>query len=226
VLDTSGSVDGEKLAELQSGIHSLLGGLRAGDEAGLVTFDHEIRQRVPFTTDLARVERGVRGILPGGSTALLDALYAGTLLADGRGRSLLVLFSDGEDNVSWLDSRELVRVLEQSNVLVQVVGIVAPPPVFPPPRFGTPPVPQQPPQVKTLRRLAEVTGGRFWPAASAARLAEAFGAILEAMRTRYVLRFEPPQPQLPGLHAIDVRLVGRRGSVHCRPAYFVPPAPR
>jgi hypothetical protein len=45
------------------------------------------------------------------------------------------------------------------------------------------------------------------------------------MRTRYVLRFEPPQPQRPGLHPIDVRLVHRSGSVHCRRAYFVPASP-
>jgi VWA domain-containing protein len=85
VLDTSASVAGEKLVQLQAAARGLLGGLRAGDEAALVTFDHEIRVRVPPTGDRARVERGVNGILAGGSTALLDAVYAGTMLASAAG---------------------------------------------------------------------------------------------------------------------------------------------
>ena len=39
VLDTSGSVDGDKLIQLQAAGRALLGGLRAGDEASLMTFD-------------------------------------------------------------------------------------------------------------------------------------------------------------------------------------------
>jgi Ca-activated chloride channel family protein len=215
VLDTSGSVDGEKLRQLQAGVVTLLRGLRPGDEAALVTFDHEIVLRVPPTAELQRLERGVRGILPEGATALYDALYAGTLLAGGHQRSLLVAFSDGEDNLSWLETQELHRVLQESNVLAQVVASVP----------ERPPLPE-PAHVRALRRLAEITGGQLWPADSPERLASAFAAILEAMRTRYVLRFEPQYPQRPGLHEIEVRLVRRSGKVHCRRAYFVGPASR
>jgi VWFA-related protein len=224
VFDTSGSVDGAKLAQLQAAGLALLRGLRPGDEAALLTFGHEIAVRVRPTPDLARLERGLRGILPGGSTALWDALYAGTLLA-GPGRSLLVLFTDGQDNLSWLDAAELRRVLEQSNVLVQAVGLEPPAPrLLAPGRTQPPPV--ELPYLRTLRQLAELTGGRFWPASSPDRLADAFGAIADSMRTRYVLRFEPMSPGRPGLHPIDVRLVRRSGRVHCRRAYFVGPASR
>ncbi len=190
-----------------------------------MTFGHEIAVRVPSTRELARVERGLRGILPGGSTALRDALYAGTLLASGPGRPLLVLFTDGEDNLSWLDAHELQRVLEESNVLVQTVGFVPPesPTHFP---GRAQPPPGESPHVRTLRRLAEVTGGQFWPAAAPARLADAFSAIVEAMRLRYVLRFEPEHPRREGRHELDVRLRHRRGKVHCRRAYFVSRSPR
>lgn len=225
VLDTSGSVAGEKLGHLQRAGLTLLEGLRPGDEAALVRFGPEVELSVPKTRELARVERGLRGIMPGGSTPLWDALYAGTLLASGPGRALLVLFTDGEDNVSWLDAAELRSVLERSNVLVQIVGIV--PALQQVAVLG----PQQPqpiesPYVRTLRRLAEPTGGRFWPAASPERLADAFASLLEAMRSRYLLRFEPAAPQRPGLHTIDVRLTRQRGKVHCRRTYFIDPASR
>jgi VWFA-related protein len=223
VLDTSGSVDGDKLEKLQAAGRALLGGLRTGDEASLVTFDEEVRLRLPPTSDRTHLEHALGGIRPGGTTALLDALYAGTMLASGRGRSLLVVFTDGEDNLSWLDARQVSRVLLESNVLVQAVGIV--PKEEGGPYRGTigerPPA--EPPHVRALRHLAEVTGGRFWAASAPDELADAFLAILEAMKTRYVLRFEPGLTKREGLHELEVRLTRRKGKVHCRKAYFVGP---
>ena len=77
--------------------------------------------------------------------------------------------------------------------------------------------------MRTLRHLAEVTGGRFWAASAPDELAAAFLAILEAMKTRYVLRFEPGRARREGLHELEVKLTRRRGRVHCRKAYFVGP---
>ena len=222
VLDTSGSVAGERLLRLETASRVLLHGLRPGDEAALLTFGHEIVVRVPPTSDLARLEAGLGGIKAGGSTALYDALYAGTMLTSGRGRFLLVLYTDGEDNLSWLDAQKVQRVLEESNVLVQAVGIV-PPGGLPSGGLGRQ-RPLEPSQVRVLRHLAEVTGGRFWPAASAATLADAFAAILESMRTRYVLRFDPDGERRPGLHRLEVKLTRRKGHVQCRRGYFVGPA--
>jgi Ca-activated chloride channel homolog len=229
VLDTSGSVAGEKLAQLRTAAKALLGGLPEGDEAALVTFDHEIRVRVPPTLDRATLGRGLDGIRPGGATALYDALYAGSLVAAGRGRSLLVLFTDGEDNLSWLEAPQVQRVLEESNVLVQAVGIVpgedGTSSSRPPGYLGsfTERPPAEPPHVRTLRHFAEVTGGRFWAASSPEQLAGAFVAILDAMKTRYVLRFEPDRVRREGLHELEVKLTRRKGKVHCRKAYFVGP---
>jgi VWFA-related protein len=223
VLDTSESVANEKLVQLQAAARGLLGRLRPGDQAALVTFDHEIRVRVPPTADRARLERGVNGILAGGSTALLDALYAGTMLASGGGRSLLVVFTDGEDNMSWLDADEVRRVLEESNVLVQAVGVVSTDAETTRLYEARRQAPPEPSHVRLLRQLAEVTGGQFWPAASPDRLGEAFLAIAEAMKTRYILRFEPDRVRREGLHPLEVKLTRRKGKVHCRKAYFAGP---
>jgi Ca-activated chloride channel family protein len=223
VLDASGSVDGEKRIQLQAAARALLGGLRPGDKAALLTFGEEFRVRVPPTGDRTRLERAVGGILPGGATALYDALYSGALLASGRGRSLLVLFTDGEDNLSWLDAAQVQRVLLESNVLVQAVGIVPKEerPSYPGARNAGEPA--EAPYIRTLRHLAEVTGGRFWTASAPDRLAEAFLAILEAMKTRYVLRFEPNRVRREGLHELEVNLVRHKGKVQSRKAYFVGP---
>jgi VWFA-related protein len=231
VLDTSGSVAGEKLEQLREGVRAVLRARGAADTVGLVTFDQEIRVRVPPGSDPALVERALAAAQPGGATALYDALYAGTVLASDRGRSLVVVFTDGEDNLSWLDARAVARVLEVSNVLVQVVGIGAPDvsePVSNVARgsYGDirrSPAPE-PPHVGLLRRLAESTGGRFWPAGKPRDIAAAFEAMVAAMKTRYVLRFDPGHAHRAGRHEVEVKLrKGRRGKVHCRKAYFAAP---
>ena len=217
VLDASGSVTGDKLVQLHSALRTFVGKLRPEDEAALLTFDHEIRLLVPRTRNRDALAGAIDKVRSGGSTALFDALYTGAELATGPERGLIVLFTDGEDNASWFDAGQLRRVLEQSNVLLQTVGVV--------PVERRAPVPDTP-HVRLLRQLAEVTGGRFWPAASPGGLASAFVAILDAMKTRYLLRFEPAQGAPEGRHELDVRLVRRGGKVHCRKAYYVAPAPR
>lgn len=224
VLDSSSSVAGEKLVQLRAAARALLGGLAPDDEASLVTFDEEVSVRVPPTRDRARLEQGVSRIQPGGATAVFDALYAGTMLASDRGRTLLVLFTDGEDNVSWLDASRVQRVLLESNVLVQVVGIVPGGQELPfESTTETERLAAEAPYVATLRRFAEATGGRFWAASAPERLENAFLAILAAMKTRYVLRFEPDRARRVGLHKLEVKLRRGKGQVHCRKAYFIGP---
>jgi VWFA-related protein len=226
VLDTSGSVAGEKLRQLQAAAHVLVQRLH-GDQVGLLTFGNEIRFRVPFTTDTAQVEAAMAGIRAAGATALYDALYAATLVSPPRGRALLVLFTDGEDNLSWLERSEVQHALEISNTILQAVGIV------PDDRPTSVPVspanslaivqrrPDEPTHVRRLRQLAESTGGRFWAASAPDKIAAAFGAILDAMKSRYVLRFEPARGRQPGRHALEVTLARGHGVVHCRKAYFI-----
>ena len=144
-------------------------------------------------------------------------------------------FTDGEDNLSWLDAEKVARVLQVSNVLVQVVGVggrgkedeeprdTAQGPLADTRRSPGP----EPPHVAVLRRLAESTGGRFWSAGDPRGIAAAFEAMVAAMKTRYVLRFDPGHANRAGRHEIEVKLrSGRRGKVHCRRAYFAAsPAP-
>ncbi len=246
VLDTSESVSGQELARLQAAAQTVLQRLGPGEKAALLTFGGGIEVRVPPTSDHLLLGRGIRGILAGGGTPLYDALYSAVSLASDWGRSLFVVFTDGQDNLSRLDARQLERVVEASNALVQAIGIVpelpAPTPAPPPPELssheaGYSPLrpfyvspedlgESEPAHVRTLRRLAESTGGRFWPVPAADALGPAFLAVFEAMRTRYVLRFEPDGASRPGSHRLELKLAQRRGKVHCRRAYFVGPPGR
>jgi VWFA-related protein len=248
VFDTSASVAGEKLDQLKVAGQALIRRMSPGDEIGLVAFGHEIQLLVPPTTEVARVKSALNALQAGGSTAVYDALYAAALLAPERGRALVVLFSDGEDNLSFLDLADLLRVLERSDVIVQAVGIL--PSALGSVPFsgnltqtagGDPAVAQNlfqannlqmrgpdasvPPSeyLRALREIAEATGGRFWVATAPERLANAFETMVEAMKRRYVLRFEPEGVTREGRHTLTVTLARRSGNVHCRKAYFVGP---
>jgi VWFA-related protein len=224
VFDTSESVRGATLEALKAAARAFIGGLRAKDEVGLVAFSHEIRRLARPTTDKAKVVAALDRLEAEGPTAVWDALSAAMNVLPPTSRSLVVVFSDGADNKSWLDGERVYAQARRSNALVQVVGpsstVRSVRPVF---GFGTRGLATEVPEslyVADLRRVAELTGGRFWSADSPDRLAEAFRAIIEAMNSRYVLRFDPGPDAKPGWHGIEIKLEGAKGDVRARQGYW------
>ena len=237
VFDASGSVAGARLDDLRAAGRALLAGLRPQDETALVTFSHELRVVVPQAGDRAAVEHGLDGLDPKGNTALWDGLYAGLKLPVSRGRPMVVLFTDGQDNVSWLTRDQVQRVAEESDALVYVVAIVPPPEEAPAAGVlrGIPPRGEDLPgfrlearsteavALRALSHLAEATGGRLWPAGSSAQLGRTFLRILAEMRSRYLLSYGPTGVPREGWHRLEVKVKGHRGTVRSRSGYFVAP---
>jgi VWFA-related protein len=204
VFDNSYSVKGEKLAALVKAGEAFLSGLRPADEAALITFSHEIVWAAGPTADKEAVRRALQRLEPLGSTAVFDALHVALTLSDVRGRSLVVLFTDGDDNTSILGEPELLSVAERQNALVHVVALGG-----------------RTDQMKIVRELAEHSGGRLWTPDSPQRLQEAFAAIAASMSERYVLRYAPQGVRREGWHRLDVRLKGAKGAVQARRGYWV-----
>jgi hypothetical protein len=75
-----------------------------------------------------------------------------------------------------------------------------------------------PPRDNTLPELAEITGGRVWSAANGEELRRAFLALLDEVRGRYLLRFEPALGEPKGWHALEVKVHGK-GRVRARRGY-------
>ena len=221
VFDTSSSMAGDKLVALQKAGEAFLDGLRPLDQAALMAFSEEISWIAGPTEDKAGVRRALDRLTAAGATALIDALYAAITLSDSGRRPLVVLFSDGWDNQSFLDERDLRLTAERANALVHVVSWQ--PPLEGPMPGSNVPIPVEPEHERMLRQIAESTGGRLWGADSPARLRDAFAAIAEAMGHRYVLRYEPQGVTREGWHRIELRLRGEKGDVQVRRGYWVPP---
>jgi VWFA-related protein len=214
-FDTSSSSE-PKLGDLKAAAHALLKGLKPGDEAGLLTFSHRLRLLARPTTDLAAVHDALDRIRTSGATSVFDALYAALKLPTPGRRALVVLFSDGEDNMSFLSPSQLQAVAARANVLLAVVGLrQAQVP-------GTPAVWTETNGARVLRGLAESTGGDVWWADSSARLPETFERVLSAMKTRYVLQYDPADVARAGMHRLDVRVKRPGMDVRARRSYSVP----
>ena len=162
VLDTSGSMEGERMAAARGALDRFLFDLLGpDDEIFLYRFSYQPRLVHDWTTDPARLSRALGGIRPTGGTALYDAVAEGVRMAEtGRHRKkAVVIISDGNDTNSETDDRALQRLIRQTEVLVYAIGIDGPVSVF-----GGRPVPRQPiPRTRPPRIPFPLPGGNRAP---------------------------------------------------------------
>lgn len=128
VLDTSGSMDGDKMHAAKQALNRfLLDLLREEDEVFLYRFDNSPELVHEWTTDRARVSRKLQAIRPGGGTAMYDALAEVIPLAQaGRHRKkALIVISDGNDTSSRTPVDVLKAQIRETEVLIYAIGIDA-----------------------------------------------------------------------------------------------------
>ena len=223
-LDRSASVSGRKLELLRGAARAFLRELRPQDEAALIAFDYRIELRHEATTDRAAILGAIEGLEAGGATSVIDALYVSLKRRLGAGLPLVVLFTDGQDTMSWLENDDVQRAARESSTLLHVVGTE--------PRglrmarstrgAGYAPVFKESGYVHLLRRIAETTGGAYWAVESDEHLEATFRKVLEVANGRYVLRFEPQDVARPGLHRLEVAVRRRGVDVRARKEYLIP----
>jgi VWFA-related protein len=224
VLDVSGSVSGQKIANLSAAVDLLLEGLRPGDRAALVTFSHRIWLRTPLVSDFSALRDTMSKAEAGGGTALHDAVYAGLALSDVQdSRPLLVAFSDGLDNMSWLSADVVADAARRANAVVYGVAVAAGTRAASVTWSNRPTWVVQPEYTKGqtdfLDAIAAATGGRVLKADTTSNLPQAFNEILREFRTRYVITYSPHGVDTPGWHRISLKVKGRHAAVKARTGY-------
>ncbi|MDP1568502.1 MAG: VWA domain-containing protein [Vicinamibacterales bacterium] len=174
VLDTSGSMAGDRMAAARDALDRfLLDLLRPDDEVFVYRFSTHAELVQEWTTDRREVSRRLGRLSAAGGTALYDAVAeAAPMAQSGRHRKkALLVISDGNDTNSRTTAGELARLIRETEVLVYAIGIDArgettvtrnpprQPPIFRPPipnpfpipggggRRGSPLPPPQPPMM-------------------------------------------------------------------------------
>ena len=224
VLDVSGSVSGQKMANLSDAVSLLLHGLRGDDRAALVTFSHRVWLRTPLTSKLSALSDVLSKTAAGGGTALRDAVYAGLALSDVQdSRPMLVVFSDGLDNMSWMGADVVRNAARRANAVVYGVTVAAEMKrerTVSGTAIGSTLRPQYVKgQTDFLDALASATGGRVLKADTTRSLPATFEEVLSEIRTRYLLTYSPRGVDTPGWHRIELRVKERRADVRARSGY-------
>ena len=202
-FDLSASIVGERLGNLREASHAVLGGLTKGDQAALVNFNDAVIVGPGLTGDTGLVKVAIDRAEPTGNTSLIDASFAGMMLAESDvGRGLVIVFSDGLDTSSWLRPKAVLDVAKRSDAVVYAVSA----------GLAT--------KAEFLGDLTEQTGGRLFKLESTRSLSAVFLEVLDEFRQRYLLSYSPAGVSKEGWHTLTVRVKSRGATVRARPGYL------
>ena len=125
-LDTSHSMNGEKMSAARDALRRFLGDLLdPADEVFLYRFSNVPELVEGWTTNRDRLLSRLSRIWPDGGTAMYDAVADAVPLAkSGRHRKkALLIISDGNDTNSETTVAEVKRQIRESEVMVYAIGI-------------------------------------------------------------------------------------------------------
>ena len=126
VLDTSGSMDGERIRAAREALDRFLRQLLdVDDEVFLYRFDNQPELVQGWTKDKQLVSDAVARIQPRGGTALYDAVADAVQMAQqGHNRKkAVVIISDGNDTSSHTDIFAVKQLIRETEVLVYAIGV-------------------------------------------------------------------------------------------------------
>jgi Ca-activated chloride channel homolog len=220
VFDTSTSVAGERMRFLLQASEALIDQLRDRDRVALLSFASRVRLLAPLTPSRLQIRGALFGLEAKGATSLRDAAFAGLALReDDPGRTLVLIFSDGEDTSSWLGMSAVLESAKRTDAVVYAVAL-------PERRYVTSSLLNRTGEVtvehagKFLDNLTQESGGRVIFATSNSDLRATFTRALAEFRERYVLSYSPAGVLSTGWHRLEVRLTNKAGKVTARRGYF------
>jgi VWFA-related protein len=201
LLDTSSSMK-NKMPRVSAAASEFFRFANPEDEFFLVEFNGRAKLTVPFTHDWHDLAREIERARPSGLTALIDAIHlAAVQMKHARNaRKALLILSDGGDNYSRRNLRQLRNSLLESEVQVYSMGIFdldGPGKRTREERYG--------PQL--LNAVALETGGREFPVGNLDDLPMTGIAIARDLRDQYVLGYSPVSSAADGkYHRVNLKL--------------------
>jgi Ca-activated chloride channel homolog len=225
LLDISGSMAvGGNMDRAREAVAVATMSLRSGsDEAALFTFDSELQEVVPFTTDVNRIHKVSLKGKPWGLTSLYDAVgQAAKAVAEraNRHRALLVI-TDGVDTGSKMTAAQVSGIASSIDVPVYLLRVVNPLD-HPGGELEVIETDGRTVQAATLADLARWTGGDMRVTSVPAQTSIAVQDLLEELRYQYLISLEPGARR--GWHPLEVRTRKKNLVVHTRGGYIAGPS--
>ena len=236
LLDTSNSIRERIKFEQDASVSFLFSVLRHNkDQAFVMTFDDEPQILQPFTSDAGALRDQIMGTRAGGGTAIYDAVYqaCSTQLnhpprPEGDQpdvvRRVMILISDGEDNLSTHTRAEAIELAQRTSVVIYTISTST--------QWVS--LEETDPNKtsdrkyhltegdKILQDLAEETGGRAFFPYHVDDLDQSFQDIGDELRNQYSIAYQPANYVLDGrYHKIRVEVPDHKGyQVRARRGYY------
>ncbi len=193
------------------------------DQAFVMDFGRLSRVLQPWTNDAGALTAGIGKITAGGEsrvsgTAIFDTIFRACSTQFGKvdyaaSGNFILLFSDGEDNASYVSLKDAVAMCQRSNTAIYAFRPDAKD------RFSSGP--------QTLAELAAETGGRvFHDLGSEAGVYEDLRSIEADLRNQYRLVYKPVDLKHDrSFHRIEIRGPERVDKITVRSGYYAPALP-
>lgn len=199
LLDVSGSVE-ERIDFIRKAARDFLRTASPQDRIAIISFRDDIQIISHFSSDRRMLSQKLEDIDAGGATALWDAL--GYVLADTlkqlRGeRTAVVILSDGDDNKSFVPFNAILEAVIESGALVYPLYV--PSGLIPETSVPNPAVTIDPLRTRYLtlttraheegQRLADASGGVYYPIRRLEELQRAYDDVVVQLRTAYTITY-------------------------------------
>ena len=223
-LDVSYSVSGPMLDRLRRGVTTLMNDLKKEDRLKLMVFNMQVHRTIDLTGDIDAVDKALKAVTAGGSTALLDAISVALVSSSAPDRRQLVMFfTDGSDSSSVSTPSAVTTtarraratlsfVMPGGGITVSVAGQNGTTM-----RFADALIPRTDP---VYTQLARETGGAVFPVTASTDLATIFRQVLNDFRSAYVLYFNAKGVEPGGYHILDVKVNRPNTTVTARRGYW------
>jgi Ca-activated chloride channel family protein len=217
LIDTSNSIRDRFRFQQEAATAFINGVVRHGqDKAIVVSFDTAAELVADLTDDTRVLDEAVKGLRPGGGTALYDAIFFACkekLMLDQplyKFRRAMVVLSDGDDNQSRFTRDQALEMAQKADVVIYTISTNIS-------RIETD-------GDKIMKYFAVETGGQAFFPFRASDLNQSFENIANELRHQYNVFYRPEPFKTDGLfHPIDVRVKGHKEFVvHARKGYYAP----
>ena len=185
ILDLSGSM-ANKLGKAKQAAIQFFKTANPQDEFFLVGFNERAELLSPFTGNVEDLQGHLLSASAKGRTALLDAIYLGLsqMRAAQNGKRALLIISDGGDNNSRYNEKDIKRLVREADTQLYSIGI------FDPSEYRSR-TPEELNGPSLLSEMTELTGGRAFTAENLNDLPDIAAKIGAELRNQYILGYHP-----------------------------------
>lgn len=243
LVDTSGSMhkgtDKLRRIDVAKTFASLfLKEVKPGDTIQVLAFDNVFRSLTPMTSDITKINQALSEVQidvhANPSTALLKATdLTWRYLEPFPGRKIMILCSDGQNNVPGPTPEELITSLKKHDITVLSLATVtdlewhSTPQVSPGSDGSLQSISVQRTQGfeaknarKLMKQLAEETGGYAFFPENNSKLNEAIEKLRSVIRSQYALTYKPPRHKGNSWQKIEVKCKRKDVKLRYRQGYF------